>query len=412
MHNLMNVDDAIARILAQIKQLPAETVHLTESLGRVLADDIVSDINLPPFDNSAMDGFAVKAVDSQGASKDAPTRLHVVMDIPAGYAPRKTLETGQAARIMTGAPIPEGADAVIPVEDTDADFSALGDGKLPETVALYKAVGKGASIRKIGENIRIGDTILTKGTAIGAAEIGMLASLGQAEISVIRQPRVAIIGSGNELVGIDEELEAGKIRDSNSYALQALVKQDGGIPLKQAIARDTPEALRELFRNTLADAPDLIISSAGVSVGAADYVRAILEELGDIGFWRINIRPGKPLAFGHIDSIPFFGLPGNPVSAMVTYIILVRPALMALAGKEDRPKTLSVRVGEPMKSDGRRTFARVKLVQEGETLVAYETGTQSSGAHMSMVLADALLIIPENVTSVDAGARLEALLLR
>lgn len=407
MDDLLNVDDAIKRILQTLRPLGAETIHLTQGLGRVLAEDIVADTDLPPFDNSAMDGFAIKAEDSHEGAM-----LKVVMDIPAGYAPTETLQQGQAARIMTGAPIPEGADAVIPVEDTDADFSGLGDDTIPDNVTLHKALQKGSAIRKRGENIQAGQTILTSGTLLGAAEIGMLASLGKANIEVIRQPRVAIVGSGDELVDIDQIPRAGQIRDSNSYALAALIEQDGGIPLRQANAQDTPESIRQMFNSTMEQNPDLIVSSAGVSVGAADYIRAILDEIGEIGFWRINLRPGKPLAFGNISDIPFFGLPGNPVSAMVTYLVLVRPALLKLAQRKSNLPIIKAKIGETMSSDGRRTFARVKLNREGDDWVAYETGTQSSGAHMSMVLADGLLIIPENMGEVAIGTELDVQLLK
>lgn len=405
MSDLLNVDEAIARILEQINVLEPETIHLTESAGRVLAEDIVSDTDLPPFDNSAMDGFAIRTSDSGEA-----VRLKVVMDIPAGVAPSKTLKAGEAARIMTGAPVPDGADAVIPVEDTDADFSQTGDDILPEFVTLDKAVSEGAAIRRIGENIRKGQTVLESGTVIGAAEVGMLASLGESQVSVIRQAHVAIVGSGDELVGIDEVVGAGQIRDSNSYTLAVLIADDGAMPLRQPIASDSPESLREMFQNTVAEMPDLIVSSAGVSVGAADYVRTILEEIGEIGFWRINLRPGKPLAFGKIQDIPFFGLPGNPVSAMVTYMVLVRPALMKLSGKSDSGFKVRAKAGEAIQSDGRRTYARVQLREENGETIAYAAGTQSSGAHMSMVLADGLLVIPEGREAARIGEEFEVLL--
>lgn len=407
MGNLLNVDEAIRRILEQISTLESEMIHLTASAGRVLAEDIVSDTDLPPFDNSAMDGFAIRANDS-----GAGVTLRVVMDIPAGVFPEQGLQEGEAARIMTGAPVPDGADAVIPVEDTDADFSDLDDGQLAETVTLNKAVDSGSAIRKIGENIHNGQTVLKAGTLIGAAEIGMLASLGKSQVTVIRQARVAIIGSGDELVGIDETPEPGQIRDSNSYALSALIEADGAIALRQAIAKDSPESIRNLFNDMLEQSPDLIVSSAGVSVGAADYIRSILDEIGEIGFWRINLRPGKPLAFGKIKDIPFFGLPGNPVSAMVTYMVLVRPALMQLSGKAYHPATIKAKTGNTMTSDGRRSYTRVQLRRENSDWIAYETGTQSSGAHMSMVLADGLLVIPEGLKSVDPGTELDVHLLR
>lgn len=411
MSDLLSLDEALSRILEQFERLTPETLALPDTLGRILAADLVSDIQLPPFDNSAMDGFAIRAADSQNANPESPVSLPVVMDILAGSFPEKPLEQGQAARIMTGAPIPEGADAVIPVEDTDADFSDL-SGSLPERVGLLKAVKQGTALRFAGENIDIGQTILSDGTEIRAAEIGMLASVGQSNVAVVRKPKVVIIGTGDELIGIDEALRPGKIRDSNSYTLSALARQDGAEAIRLPIAPDNPDAIRKLFQNALAQNPDLIISSAGVSVGAADYVRSILDEMGEIGFWRINIRPGKPLAFGRIGSVPFFGLPGNPVSTMVTYDVLVRPALLKMAGRKDDSQYIEVLVGEAMRSDGRRTFARVRIEREDEELVAYETGTQSSGALVSMVKADGFLIIPENVYSVEKGTKLIVKLLR
>jgi len=411
MSELLNLDIALAQILERFERLAPEILALPDTLNRVLAKDLISDIQLPPFDNSAMDGFAIQAADSDNASLESPVTLNVVMDIPAGAVPQKRLEQGQAARIMTGAPIPEGADAVIAVEDTNGDFSDF-DSPASDTVALYKSVKKGSTIRSVGENIDIGQTILASGTVIRPAEIGMLASLGHSNVAVVRKPRVAIIGTGDELVGIDEALAPGKIRDSNSYTLSALVRQDGAEAIRLPIAPDNPDAIRKLFQNAIAQKPDMIISSAGVSVGAADYVRSILDELGEIGFWRINIRPGKPLAFGQIGDIPFFGLPGNPVSTMVTYDVLVRPALLKLGGRKDTSQYIEVVTGETMKSDGRRTFARVRIERENGQFVAYETGTQSSGALVSMVQADGLLIIPENNYSVAAGTKFKVKLLR
>jgi molybdopterin molybdotransferase len=408
MADSLNVDEALARILEQINLLPAETVAIEHSLGRVLADDIVSGLDLPPFDNSSMDGFAIKAADSQGASKDSPVRLPVVMDILAGSVPEIELKAGQAARIMTGALIPKGADAVIPVENTDSDFRIA---EVPKNVALYSAMPLGASIRKRGENIHQGQIVIKAGTVIRSAEIAIMASLGNSKISVRKQPRVAIVGSGDELLGLDEAPANGKIYDSNAYALAAMVEEDGGIAVRFPPAKDSPEALRESYRAALAEKPDMIISSAGVSVGAADYVRNILSELGEIGFWRINLRPGKPLAFGHLGGVPFFGLPGNPVSAMVTYTVLVRPSLLKMAARPNQSRTVEAVAGEQIVSDGRRTYARVRLEAKDGQWFAYETGTQSSGAHLSMLLADGLLIIPEEQKVVKVGEKLPVLLL-
>lgn len=409
---LLNVDKAIDAILSSITPKSTEIVALPDALQGVLGDDIQSDINLPPFDNSAMDGYALRAAESANASQDTPISLKVVMDIPAGKAPSDALEAGQAARIMTGAPIPEGADAIIPVEDTDSDFSKALTEPLPENVQIFRSVPSGNSIRRAGENIRIGQTILEKGTVLNAADIGILAALGKSQIPIVGKPRVAIVGSGDELLDVDEPLAPGKIRDVNSYTLEALLKQNHATPIRMPIAPDDPEAIRKLFEDTLAQQPDMIISSAGVSVGAADYVRQIMAEMGNIDFWRINLRPGKPLAFGVLGGVPFFGLPGNPVSAMVTFEVLVRPALLKLAGRKDEAEYVTAITGEPMRSDGRRTYARVKLQYEDGRYVAYETGTQSSGALMSMVLADGLLIIPEDLQAIPAGTELKAKLLK
>jgi molybdopterin molybdotransferase len=412
MTELRNVDDAIRTILEDIQQCPPETISLTDAAGRVLAEDITSDINLPPFTNSAMDGYAVRAADTIHADTDNAVTLTPVMDIPAGRTPSQPLTDGQTARIMTGAPLPDGADAVIPVENTDDDFSALAESHMPEAIRIFEAVAPGDNVRAAGENIAAGDTILKAGHHITPAAIGMLATVGRARVPVVSQPRVVILSSGDELVDIGTPLKPGHIRDANSYTLAALIAENGGLPIRLPLAGDDPQQLRDLFQNALALKPDLIISSAGVSVGAADYIREILDEMGEINFWKINLRPGKPLASGHLGNIPFFGLPGNPVSAMVTFNVLVRPALLKQAGRTDHTRYQQVVVGEPMRSDGRRTYARVILKKENGQTVAYSTGTQSSGALMSMVIADALLIIPEGVKEVEPGTKLQVQLLR
>jgi molybdopterin molybdotransferase len=412
MAQLRNVDDAIQQILATITPLSTETITLPDAGGRVLAQDIESDVNLPPFDNSAMDGYAIHAEASQTATQSTPVELDVTMDIPAGVYPTDALDKGQAARIMTGAPLPSGATAVIPVEATDSDFSERDGATLPATVQLYEALSAGANIRQAGENIRAGQLILKAGSVIRPQDIGMLAAIGRADVPVVKRATVVIVGSGDELVDVTEPLQAGQIRDVNSYTLAASVQALGGQAIRLPIAPDTPSAIRQLFTNALAHDPDLIISSAGVSVGAADYVRTILEEMGAIDFWKINLRPGKPLAYGHIEGVPFFGLPGNPVSAMITFDVLVRPLLHKLMQQPDTTRMMSAITGEAMRSDGRRTYARVTLERDGDTLIATESGTQSSGALMSMVIADGLLIIPEGMTEVEAGTRLPVRLLR
>ena len=400
---LFNVDEALANILGDIKRLGHETVSLMSSPGRMLAEDIISPIDLPPFDNSAMDGYAILAEDSQNAGADNPKPLTVVMDILAGRAPTGKLERGQAARIMTGAPVPAGATAVVPVEETRENG---------QQVEILASAAEGAHIRLAGENIAAGAVIMAADTLIRPAELGMLAAVGCGEVKVIRQPKVMILTTGDELAEIDQPLAPGKIRDTNSYTLAALVQQAGGMALRLPIARDSLDSIRALYQTALAHQPDMLISSAGVSVGAADLVRAVMAELGSIDFWRINMRPGKPLAYGAIQGVPFFGLPGNPVSAMVTFEIFVKPALAKMGGRDYAPQIIRAKIADDMTSDGRRSYNRVTLSRQDGQVIARSTGIQSSGALMSMVLADGLAVIPEGERRVAAGTELSVLLLR
>lgn len=412
MSELLNVDEALHKILNQIQEVSSEEIELESVLDRILAQDITAAGNLPPFANSSMDGYALRADDIQSATRETPVTLKVVMDIPAGKAPEKTLESGQAARIMTGAPMPDGADAVIPVEDTDANWTTWVNAAPSEKVAIFRAVDSGAYIRPVGEDITEGQVVLKKGTHLRPQEIGILAALGFSRVQVVRKPLVAILTTGDELVTVDQPLTPGKIRDVNSYTLTGLVHLNGGVVYPLPIAHDSLDDVRNLFKSALQPKPDLLISSAGVSVGAADLIRTVLDELGEVGFWRINLRPGKPLAFGQVQGVPFFGLPGNPVSTMVTFEVLVRPALLKMAGREAEQRTIQAICDEDIKSDSRRDFIRVKLTQKEGVYHASTTGTQSSGALMSMVLADGLMIVPEDVTHVKAGTILTVRLLK
>lgn len=407
MQSTLTVEQARAEIVARIVTLAAERIALEDALDRVLARDIRSPIDLPPFDNSAMDGYALQHEDSAAA----PVSLPVSADIYAGDSPAP-LQLGTAARIMTGAALPAGASAVIPIEDTGDDWRERQLSPLPATVQILRRLRAGENVRFVGENIRQGELVAAAATVLGPAEIGMLAGLGCSEISVIRQPRVVILSSGDELVDLHEPLEPGKIRDSNSYTLAAMLGRAGALPTRLPAAADSLQAIRELYQHALSLAPDMIISSAGVSVGAADLVRTVLSELGEIDFWRINMRPGKPLAFGHIARLPFFGLPGNPVSAMVTFEVLVKPALAKMAGRRLVQRELRAVLAHDMRSDGRRSYMRVRLTRDGGGLVARATGIQSSGALMSMVLADGLAIIPAGQTFLAAGTELAVLPLR
>lgn len=412
MADLLSVDWAVEQILNRITRLPTQTLSIEEALGRVLAQDIYAEISLPPFPNSSMDGYAIRAEDATSVSPNTPIKLRVVMDIPAGKAPEFPIHPGEAARIMTGAPLPEGANAVIPVENTDSQWVS-GDGTpLADSVTIFQHVKPGDYTRPVGEDIRAGEMVLPAGTTLRPQDIGVLAGLGYSQVPVVRQPVITIVSTGDELVEIGKPLTPGKIRDTNSYTIAGLVQTYGGVAIRVPTARDTLEDIRRRFREALDHQPDIVISTAGVSVGTFDMVRTVLNELGEISFWRVNLRPGKPLAFGNLKAVPFFGLPGNPVSAMVTFEVFVRPAIRKLTGSQDKPQTITATVGEDIPSDGRLSYVRVRLKRENDNLVAYTTGTQSSGALMSMVLADGLLIIPEGMKQVTPGTQLTVRLMR
>ena len=313
---------------------------------------------------------------------------------------------------MTGAPLPGGADAVVPVEQTDANWDREAPAALAPTLRVMTTLQPGDYVRPVGENVRAGQQVLEAGTRLRPQHLGMLAALGQAEVSVYRQPRVAIVSSGDEIIDVGETLAPGQIHDVNSYTIEGLVRELGGVPLRQPVAGDDLRQVRAMFDTALGQEPDLIISTAGVSVGAHDLVRDVLEELGELNFWRVNMRPGKPLAWGRVQGLPFFGLPGNPVSAMVTFQVFLRPALQRLTGHRHDLQAARATVCEDIVSDGRRSFLRVTLERSAGRLLARSTGTQSSGALISMVLADGLLIVPEGVTQVAAGTELEVLLLQ
>ncbi len=413
MGGLLSVEDVLSGILARVHILPAEEVPIAQALERVLAGDVTAAAPIPPFANSAMDGYAVRAGDVGGSTPDAAVFLTPVLDIPAGTIPSRALGPGQAARIMTGAPLPPGADAVVPVEQTDDRWQPDGRAALPERVAVHRAVAAGENVRVAGEDIRAGQVVLQRGAVLRPQDIGVLVALGRARVPVFRQPRVAILSTGDELADVDQPLAPGQIHNSNGYMLVGLVQQCGGVPIRLPVARDTVDEVRRLLREALAHAPDFIVTSAGVSVGTHDVVRTVVDELGHVDIWRVNLKPGKPLAFGDIGGVPFFGLPGNPVSAMVTFDIFVRPALRKAAGADPHAVPLATAVlGEDVRLDGRRTYLRVTLSERDGALIARTTGTQSSGALMSLVLADGLLIIPEGRTEARVGDTFPVRLLR
>ena len=318
----------------------------------------------------------------------------------------------EAARIMTGAPIPPGADTVIPVEDTDANWEA--DESKETQVKIFKAQNRGAFIRPKGEEIRSGEKVLTKGTYLSPAAVAVVASLGISRPLVYKKPRVAILSSGDELVSVDQRIEKGQIRESNSLLLANLIQACGGQPIRFPIARDDLSDIKALIWSVVAKKPDLIISSAGVSVGTADYMKEVIEEMGQMNIWRVNMRPGKPMVFGHIQRIPYFGLPGNPVSTHVTFDVFVRPFLLRISGStvELSQQMIQVKAGETFKTDGRQSYLRVKVKKEDNDWFAYSTGTQSSAALTSMLRADGLLVIEAGVDKVTKNTPLKMRLLK
>ncbi|HXH20664.1 MAG TPA: gephyrin-like molybdotransferase Glp [Dehalococcoidia bacterium] len=415
--DMMSIEEARERILAVISRLEPEEKPISDALGQVLAEDVVSPLTIPPLDNTAMDGYAVIAADTAGASPDAPVRLRIVGEVAAGYIFPGRLERGQAVRIMTGAPIPEGADAIVPFEETDEppgrNFGAFA--KSAESVGVFKAALPGANIRRAGEDIRAGETVLRAGTELRAAQIGVLASVGMSRVRVYRRPVVAILSTGDEVLEPGMPHEPGKIYDANSYSIAALVAEAGGIARRLGIARDTVEDLTAKVRAGL-DA-DLLITSAGVSRGDYDVVKDVLMREGEIGFWTVRMRPGKPLAFGTFRSggrsVPHLGLPGNPVSSMVTFELFGRPAVYKMMGRSgwERPVlrvTLEERV---VNTDPRRFLARAIVRERDGRYVATLTGPQGSGILTSMALANALVVCPEDRTSLEPGDEADAMML-
>jgi len=391
---MISVDKALEQVLGVINPLPFEKVTILEALNRVLGEDINSDLDIPPLLNSAMDGYALRFVDTLGATRVKPVVLTVIDDIQAGRVSTKTIGPGQAIRIMTGAPIPAGADAVTRVEDTDKD----GD-----RVRVFVPAKKGLDIRPAGEDVKKGELVIPKGKVIRPAEIGMLAALNRPDVAVYGRPRVAILSTGDELVDIGGKLAPGKIMNSNSYSLAAQVAECGALPLRLGIARDTREDLVSKFE--AARGADLIVTSGGVSVGDYDLVKDVLGELGAMRFWKVAMRPGRPLAFGTIGGVPVFGLPGNPVSVMVSFEEFVRPAILRMSGCTNlfRPVVKAVLKEGLQKKAGFRHFLRAVVELKEGKYYASTTGEQGSGILKSMVMANGLIVLPEDVTSLLAG---------
>jgi molybdopterin molybdotransferase len=408
---MLTVDEARARILATIEPVGIETIPLEQAAGRVLAEPVISQIDLPSFDNSSVDGFALRATNVSSASREAPAALAVTADIVAGSTPGTILEPGTAARITTGAPLPAGADAVVMLEDTDYPPRAAG-GAAPARVAIYRRVATAENVRPQAADLRAGETVFDPGQRLRPVDLGMLALLGKAAVRVYRRPTVAILSSGDELLPVDAEPQPGKVHDANSYMLAALASEAGAHVIRLGIAADSRSALEGLLEGAASSGADMILSSAGVSVGALDFVREVVQTRGSLDFWRVNMRPGKPLAFGRYRDLPFFGLPGNPVSAFVGFLVFVAPAILRLSGTAEPPRRLlRARAGQLISSDGRESYLRAILHEVESGHVAHLSGHQGSGNLLALTRANALLIIPSGVKSVPPGEEVIAWLL-
>jgi molybdopterin molybdotransferase len=394
---MLTVEEALEQVLSRVVALQTERVDLQAALGRSLADTIVSRREIPPWRNSSMDGYAVRSEDSGAVD------LRVVGRIVAGAVPARALRPGEAMRIFTGAPLPDGADAVVPQEDVEA---------LDSRVRLRARVEPGAHVRPAGEDVRRGDVVLEPGRTVGAAEVGLLAALGHRQVRVVRRPRVAILSTGDELADLGTEPAPGQIPNTNTYSLMAQVLQAGGEPMLLGVAGDRLEDIETRLRWGLS--ADVLLSSAGVSVGELDLVREALVALGaELHLWRVSMRPGKPITFGSLQGRPVFGLPGNPVSAMVTFELFVRPALLRMAGHRSlhRPRVAAVAQAPIANAGARRGYLRVTLCRDAGGYAARLTGDQGSGILRSMILADGLAVVPGD-TIVAEGERVEVIVLR
>ncbi len=393
----VEVEQALGIVLGSVSPLAMETRPLLDCLGSVLAEEVPADMDIPPFDNSAMDGYAVMAADTAGATPEKPVSLRVIADLPAGYPPPALVRSGEAVRIMTGAPMPSGTDAVVRTEEVER-----GDG----TVLISKPVPGGNDLRRAGEDVRKGEVILRRGIPLRPAEIGMLATLGRTRAQVVRTPRVAVLATGDELVAPDEPVTPGKIRNSNLYSISAQVKACGGEPLPLGVARDTAAELEARIRQGIVGA-DMLLTSGGVSVGDYDVVKTVLARMGEILFWRVKMRPGSPVTFGRIAGKPMFGLPGNPSASMVAFEQFVRPAILKMSGRTRlRRRQVEATLEEGVKNRvGVRNFVRAIATEEKGEWRVRPAGSQGSGILRTMVQANSILVIPETVARLQPGDR-------
>ncbi|MDQ1695959.1 MAG: molybdopterin molybdotransferase [Frankiaceae bacterium] len=402
---LIGVEEHLGHILDAVSPLSALDLTLQDAHGCVLAEDITSAFPLPPFDNSAMDGYAVRSSDVAGATEATPVTLPVVGDIAAGSTGVYTVQAGLCVRIMTGAPLPAGADAVVPLEWTDGGVAQ---------VVIRRAAPAGNSIRRLGEDAPLGTTVLTAGTHLGATQVGLLAAVGRDRVAARPRPRVVVLSTGSELVDPGTPLGPGQIPDANSTLLTTAAREAGGTAFRVGIVPDDPRVLLDTLEDQLIRA-DAVVTSGGVSVGAYDVVKEAIGRIGKVRFDRVAMQPGMPQAFGLIgpDSTPFFGLPGNPVSAYVSFEVFVRPALRRMLGVEpiNRPTVRARLAGALTSPPGKRTFARAMLSVDSGTYTVTPIG--GSGSHLiaSLAGANALVVVPEKTTEIESGATVTAMLL-
>ncbi len=393
---MITVEKALKGILDSITPLGLEKATLLDALNRVIGEDICASRDIPPKDNSAMDGYALKTQETEGASADKPVILTVIENIRAGYPPRKAPAPGEASKIMTGAFVPEGTDAVVRLEDTKQEGNR---------VEIFEEAETGLNIRYRGEDVKAGELVIPRGDIVRPAEMGMLASVGRLSIMIHQRPTVAVLATGDELVDIDGDISGDKIISSNSYSLAGQIMASGAVPLRVGIARDTKKDLLEKFKAALR--ADIIVSSAGISVGDFDFVKDVMEEMGaTIEFKSVAQRPGKPLTFGSMDGKPLFGLPGNPVSSMIAFEQYVRPAILKMMGhKRLFRRTIKAELTEDIKKkQGLRYFIRALIQCDGAKMTVATTGEQGSGILKSMVMANGIIIIPEDLTLVKKGS--------
>lgn len=394
----ITVDEAQARILAAIAPLDAVSLPLDRALGLVVARAVTATHDNPPFDNAAMDGYACRAAEVVGATPTQPIWLPVTAEIVAGADAAGRLLPGTAVRIMTGAPAPAGADIVVPFEETNA---------APGSVGIMVPRDSGSNVRRKGEDFKSGETLLPAGTRLGPSQIALLAALGNAEAAVVRPPRVGILATGNEIVPPGLPLGPGQIWDSNGPALAALVAQAGAVPISLGIVRDDAAALRSRLSEANSAGLDLLVTSGGVSAGDFDLVKDVLRASGEIAFWSVRIKPGKPLAFGVLDGLPMIGLPGNPVAGIVAFLQFARPVLMKMIGRSDLqlPEIEATMLDQIENRGDRRSFVRVRVEPSPEGWVARSTGAQGSAQLSTLARANGLLVIPEDVARAEPGMR-------